>query len=317
MRVIGADNQRECYLAKPFNTKKMTAFSRVLAALDLSLLDKKLLEYLASVSPVFETQKVYFVHIMPDFKVPKNVDVEFHKLFSSAYPVDEKVRDELAFQVGSAFEQLKGIELNVEVREGSPYKKLIHWTEVKEVDLLVVGQKEISEGSGITAKRVARKTKCNVLFVPNKASADIKNILVPIDFSDHSAKALRSALEICKKLPDAKVTCLYVVDLPIDDYYSRSLQSTGYKAVLMEAAQKAYDQFMQEHAFDLNLIEPTFVENYYQNTAQHIHEYAQNAPCDLIMIGAQGHTAFENFLYGSVTERLVEKNKSVPLMIIR
>lgn len=295
----------------------MTAFSRALVALDLSLMDNKLLHYLASLVPVLDTKKIYFVHIIPDFNMPKNVDIEFHKLFAPEYPVDEKIRDKIALDVEEAFGQLKGIDLSIEIREGSPYEKLIHWTDVKDVDLLVVGQKQTSEGSGITAKRVARNSRCNVLFVPEKASAEIDNILVPIDFSDHSAQALKLALELCEIIPGAKVTCLYVVDLPIDDYYSRSLQNVGYKAVLMDAAKKAYDKFMEDHGFDIALIEPVFIENYFQNTAQHIHEYSEQHPCDLIMVGAQGHTAFQNFLYGSVTERLVEKSKSKPLMIVR
>ena len=63
---------------------------------------------------------------------------------------------------------------------------------------------------------------------------------------------------MCELLPGAKVTCLYVVDLPIDDYYSRSLQNVGYKAVLMDAAKKAFDKFIEDHGFDLSLIEPVF-----------------------------------------------------------
>ena len=117
--------------------------------------------------------------------------MEFHKLFAPEYPVDEKIRDKIALDVQDTFESLKGIDLSIEVREGAPYEKLIHWTDVKDVDLLVVGQKQTSEGSGITAKRVARKSKCNVLFIPEKASSDISNILVPIDFSDNSAKAFK------------------------------------------------------------------------------------------------------------------------------
>lgn len=295
----------------------MNAFSRSLVALDLSLMDKKLLEYVASMTGILETQKVYFVHIIPDLNVPKNIDAEFHKLFAPEYPVDEKIRDKIALDVEGAFGQLKGIELSVEVREGSPYDKLIHWTDVKDIDLLIVGKKQVSEGSGITVKRVARNTECNVLFVPEKATNEIDRILVPVDFSDNSAKALRAAVDICESLPGTKVTCLYVVDLPIDDYYSRSLQNVGYKAVLMDAAQQAYDKFIEENNFDLDLIEPVFVENYFQNTAQHIHEYATKHPCELIIVGAQGHTAFQNFLYGSVTERLVEKITETPLMIVR
>ena len=48
----------------------MTGFSRALVALDLSTMDKKLMDYLASMVSVLDTKKVYFVHIIPDFNMP-------------------------------------------------------------------------------------------------------------------------------------------------------------------------------------------------------------------------------------------------------
>ena len=62
--------------------------------------------------------------------------------------------------------------------EGIPYEKLIHWIKVKEIDLLVVGHKEVSDGSGITAKRVARTSKCNVIFVPEDFNKKLEYLVL-------------------------------------------------------------------------------------------------------------------------------------------
>ncbi len=56
----------------------------------------------------------------------------------------------------------------VEVREGKPYQKLLHWLCIKDADLLIIGQKKNPGKSELTAKRVARTAPTSVLIVPEK-----------------------------------------------------------------------------------------------------------------------------------------------------
>ena len=59
--------------------------------------------------------------------------------------------------------------------------------------MLVVGKKEVSEGSGITARRVARNAACNILFLPVNSFQEVEHLIVPIDFSSNSLQALHTA----------------------------------------------------------------------------------------------------------------------------
>lgn len=297
----------------------MDTFRRVLVALDLSTMDDRLLKYIAMIAPVLALRKLYFLHVMPDFSMPKNSDIEFHKLFAPEYPVDEKVRDKIAFDVQETLGDISGFDFKIEVVEGNPYEKLIHWTSVKEIDLLIVGHKAVSEGSGITPKRVARRSGCNVLFVPFAWRETIKKVLVPIDFSDNSLRALHTALELKDHMDgEPEVGCIYVVDMPPADYYIRPFYESGYRQVLMDSAQKAYYNFLSENNIDDKLLaKPVFLSNDYSNVAIHLNEYVENDDIDLVIMGAHGHTAFEKFIYGSVTEKLVEKCKHVPILIVR
>ncbi len=291
-------------------------FRRILVALDLSEMDREVLRYVADMHAAWGTEKIYFVHIMPDFTVPKNADVEFHKLFSSEYPVDEKVRDKLALDVQEFFDKAKGVDLMVEVIEGKPYEKLLHWIKVKEIDLLVVGHKQQSEGSGITPRRVARRAKCSILFV-SEAAAMPNNIVVPIDFSDNSLRALQFAVQLNHMLPDTKVEALHVVETPPEKYYMRTAPTSGFRAILTESAKKAYDKMLKANNLSEEEIETKFLEDDYVNIATRISDFVEENGTDLVIIGAQGHTAFENFLYGSVTERVVEQCKKKPILVIR
>ncbi len=295
----------------------MQKFRRILVALDLSSMDQHLLQYLAAQEEMLGIEKAYFVHIMPDFAVPENVEVEFQKLFAPEYPVDEKVQDKIGFDIQETFGENTALEYSINVIEGKPYEKLLHWVEVKEADLLVVGKKEVSEGSGVTAKRVARNSKCSTLFIPAGPPLNVTNIIVPMDFSAHSLHALQAAKALQARNDEATIQGLYIVDLPPEEYYSRSKPGKGYRGILMESAQTAYDSFIREHNIDEEGLKMNFVENTRGDIAAHIQQFALEKEGSLIIMGARGHSPFETFLFGSVTEKLAERIKGVPLLIVR
>ena len=295
----------------------MQSFRRVIVALDLSAADQYILRFLAANAMMLGIEKVYFVHIMPDFTLPKHVDVEFQKLFAPEYPIDEKVRDKLGFDIQDALGEETTVEYTIEVIEGKPYEKLLHWTRVKEADLLIVGKKEVSEGSGITARRVARNAKCNILFLPMNGAGEIEHIVVPIDFSLHSLHAVQAALNFKNRLSDTAIHGIYIVDLPPEDYYTRSRPGTGYRGILMESAQIAFDSFVKDNGLSREELEMNFLENKQHDIAGHIEDFASGKPNSMIIMGAKGHSPFETFLFGSVTEKLAERYNKLPILVVR
>jgi hypothetical protein len=75
------------------------------------------------------------------FSAPKQLDVAFQKLFAPEYPIDEKVKDKLSLDAQEILGEEPPFPFKVEVREGKPYEKLLHWIDIKEIQLLVVGRK--------------------------------------------------------------------------------------------------------------------------------------------------------------------------------
>ncbi len=296
----------------------MNNFDRTMVALDLSSMDEKLICYSAKIGELLGVKKVYFLHAIPDFTMPRNADVEFQKLFSPEQPVDERVHQKIEAKVRKVFDGKSSPDQSIEVVEGKPYDRLLHWAEIKEIDLLVVGHKKESEGSGITPKRVARRSPCNLLFVPPENLENIQRILVPVDFSDNSARALQAALAMKNEIPEIAVQCIYIVDLPPADYYIRPFDNTGFQRLLLESAQEAYRDFLSEAGVDsAKLEEAAFIPNEYSNIAAHLEEYARQHQADLIVMGAKGHSGIENFIFGSITEKLVERSKEKPVLIVR
>ena len=295
----------------------MQTFKRALVALDLSDVDKSVLQFIGQQAEALGIQKLYLLHIIPDFAMPEQADVAFQQKFSPDIPVDERVRKRLKDALRDAFGGKPSVEWEIEVREGKPYEKLLHWIEVKQINLLVVGKKVVSEGSGITAKRVARNASCSVLFVPKIKMAKTQQVVVPNDFSEHSAKALQTAVHLSRQIGGVPVHSLHVVDLPPEDYYNRAEPGQGYRGLLMESAKKAGRDFLkQQRLRDEDIVE-VYRENFTNSAARHIIEYADEQENALLVMGAKSHSPFEAFLFGSVTEKLAESVADQPLLILR
>ncbi|MEL6925199.1 MAG: universal stress protein [Bacteroidota bacterium] len=310
----------------------MQNIKRIMVALDLSTMDQQLLEYTRFIASVSEAEKIYFLHIIPNFTQPANVDLSFHKSFTVNSPIDEKVKAILSQQVDKVFRPVTAgavsagstapapvmePDIEIEVIEGMPSRQLLHWTEVKEIDLLIVGKKNKSEGSGITPRQVARKASCDVLFLTEGASTTPKKIAIPIDFSDNSARALQMALRFKQQLPDAELHAVHILSLLPKDYYFGLDQNADYRKYFQKEAEKACDQFFSQHELPKKQVELHFLQDDYNNTYRQLKDYTESNGFDCILIGAKGHSLFENFLYGSVTERLVDYVEHIPIMIVR
>ena len=294
-------------------------FKTVLTALDLSPTDHQLIEYVSKLAPLLDMKQLYFMHIAKDLANPENADLAFHKNFTTDYPLDEKVRGTLQQEVGRSFENPADYGIAVEVHEGKPYQKLLHWAEVKNADLIVIGQKESeSTKSGITARKLAHRCASNLLIIPENIPSTIQRITVPIDFSERSAKALRLAIDLAKRSAEPiAITALNVIEtLSLSQYpgeYSYMEAVQAFKA----ANERAFAQMLKEYSIEARYFNMCYLENPYHNVATQLQNFLKENPTDLILFGAKNHSHFENFLFGSVTEQFVKDTVDTPVLILR
>jgi len=290
-------------------------FPIILAALDLSAQDKQILKVLKTIGEITATEKAYLMHISPDFLVPENLEATYHQFFNINLPIDERMREDILKQVEETWEKYPSFAYAVEIREGKPYQKLLHWLNIKEADLLVIGQKKKPGKSGLTAKRVARTAQTSVLMVP-EIERTFKWILVPMDFSEHSKKALIMALAMQAKKPDISITALHIVEQPPADFYNQALADSRFREALREAAVKSFEKLFATIP-GAERIRLELIDNHYHNPGIHIQEFAKKGEYDLILMGAQGHSMLKSMLFGSVTEAVVENNENQLILILR
>jgi nucleotide-binding universal stress UspA family protein len=295
----------------------MKPIKRAMIALDLSPMDEVLLRFARLAHQLFELDKLYFIHIIPDFIAPKNSDLDFHKQFSTDSPLDEALKSKLEASIHPHFAKKDQDKLAVEVIEGRPYQQLAKWAEVKDIDLLIFGKKRKSAGSGITSKRAARQIGCHLWMVPESADTDISRMLVPMDFSDNSVRALQRALSVREIFPAAKLEVIHLIRTLTADHYYGLTQSAAYRAEAVLAARKAYDKILEAQEITEEEAPLIIEDDDYGNVFRRLWEYTREEEPDLVVMGAQGHTGIHHFLYGSVTEDFVDYCEDIAILVVR
>ena len=135
------------------------------------------------------------------------------------------------------------------------------------------------------------------------------NILVPIDGSENSQKALLQACEIAKNYK-SNLILVYVVDKPISlnlldrKEYLKILRNFGSK-VLIKGKQTA----------NLAGIDVTTIMKE-GNISNEIVKIAKNKKCNLIIIGSKGLGATARFFLGSVSNKLAN-NSPCSILIVK
>ena len=140
----------------------------------------------------------------------------------------------------------------------------------------------------------------------------LKNILVPIDFSDCAKKALEYAIPFARE-HDATVTAIYVVPPVYGVGEYGGMDFTG-----LEAESRAEAEARLNRLVDEDLDGKVSVETIVRNgpAASEIIEAARDLPADLIIISTHGRTGLKHALLGSVAEHVV-RAAPCPVLVVR
>jgi universal stress protein A len=140
----------------------------------------------------------------------------------------------------------------------------------------------------------------------------LQSILVPIDFSEPSKKALRYALPFAEQF-GAKITLLHVVE-PVAmldfAYFPLAMENKE----VMDIRERNLELLGKQHALDPSVIEKTVVR--YGKPFREICDAARSLKADLIIIATHGYTGLNHALLGSTAERVV-RHAPCPVLVVR
>jgi nucleotide-binding universal stress UspA family protein len=232
-----------------------------------------------------------------------------------SYLADEliRIKAELAVAHGQHSEQPKLLEPRRVVARGRPYQIIderLHEPEM--IGALLGGQGHGGATErllGRTAQRVIRHAEVPVLVIKQPHSLAVPaRLLVAVDWSDNSARALLTGARLCNAV-EGLLSVLHVIESPYVPY----VKAFAHERDAREALQPLHDQqlarlaqFVGETLAQLPTVPESLTEAVaFGDPARAIAAQASALLADLVIVGAHGTANLSRFLLGSTAERLV------------
>jgi nucleotide-binding universal stress UspA family protein len=291
----------------------MIRIAHVLCPVDFSEISRRALDHAAALAQWYEARLTVLnvFPVMPVMDVPPLV-------------LDDKTRQEItgALQRFTAVVPSSvPLDLCVEQAVDSIHEAIQQQASSRGVDLLVMGShgrsgfKRLLLGS--VTERVIRHAPCPTMIVPAHAHdvapegpVRYRRILCPVDFSEHSVRAVEYAVNLAEEA-DAELHLLHVLML--------STELTE----LESSFEDLREQIETDRLRRLNALIPADAGTYCTiHTAlrqgivhREILAAAAEYPVDLIVMGAQGRGALDSAIFGSNTAR-VARGACCPVLVV-
>lgn len=292
----------------------MYLIKKLIVCLDQTPLDKTLVEFASFIAKVNQTKKIYFANVIKNLSIPKEVLEEFPNLVENM--INER-KEAMEKVVQENFPDIKGLSISYVVKEGNLSKKILKLAEEKSADMIIIGRKVELPGTGVASQRLARRASCSLLIVPEGAKPKVTKLLVPSDFSDYSKDALEEAIMIAEKHGGkVEIVCQNVFNVPSGYHFTgKSLEE--FTEIMKMHAEINYKKFVKKIDTKGIKITPIYTQDDDDDPVQEIVSKALEIEADVIIIGAKGRTAATALFIGSMAERLIQYNDSLPLLVTR
>ena len=220
--------------------------------------------------------------------------------------------------LASLIHQRFGVVANPRVVAGALLAELAREADALAAGLLVCGARGESVIRhfvlGTTALRVLSTTRCPVLVVKQPPHEPYRRLLVPVDFSPSSLRAIRHARSIA---PGAELVLLHIFDVPFEGklrYASVDDEVIHHYRIVakQEATQKL--QALRDQA-GLPVVGTSLLVLHGDPTFRII-EQEQECDCDLIVVGKHGESVLEELLLGSVTKHVLAESQGDVLVSV-
>lgn len=285
-----------------------TPLKKIIVCLDHTDQDQGLIEHACTFSKVAGTTEIVFLNVIKDFNLPENMLKEFPGLLDKALSERKEEIDEL---VKAHFNC--DITTSIMVRQGSPTKEILKAANDLESDLIVLGRKKKSDS--VLSTRIARRSPCNLLVIPEKTDLKLDKIFVPVDFSDYSSLSLETTLLLTQGL-SSKIYLQNVYQIPSSYRYSGKTYEE-FADIMKGHANKDLEILIKKAEYSSQELVPVCSLDKDGKLIDLILDEASKKKVDLIVMGAKGRTTTSGLFIGSKSERMIRINGDIPMMIIR
>jgi len=140
-----------------------------------------------------------------------------------------------------------------------------------------------------------------------------KTILVPVDFSDTSERALDYAVDLAKQL-GASVVVMHAYELPVYGFPDGAFVATVEMATrIMNGAQAGLQAEVDKHKASGVEMKTVLRQGI---PVDEVHSVADEVKADLIVVGTHGRRGLARALLGSIAENVI-RTSTRPVLSIR
>jgi nucleotide-binding universal stress UspA family protein len=145
-----------------------------------------------------------------------------------------------------------------------------------------------------------------------------RNILIAVDKSDNSRRAVEYVGGLLGGLPGFRATILHVIPEPEEDYFPTAKEKEAwlereYKRI--EALLEEYRKILIDAGFEAEDVNTRSTLRYCPSLAECIlKEHPETY--STIVVGRKGHTRTEEFLFGSVSSKIVNYAKNCTVWVV-
>lgn len=140
----------------------------------------------------------------------------------------------------------------------------------------------------------------------------MKKIIVPIDFSEHSEYALKTAAKLAKK-NNAEILVLHMLEM--SDVLLTASEGLQYENTVYfyKLSEQKIEKFLKKDY--LSGIKVTPIIKHFKVFSE-VNDVALKHNVDLIVMGSHGSNGVAEFFIGSNTERVV-RNADIPVLVVK
>jgi nucleotide-binding universal stress UspA family protein len=182
-------------------------------------------------------------------------------------------------------------------------------------DITLVGKKTTYKGTGLILSAIASFMENSVLFVPEQTRTSIDQIMVPIDFTEASLTALKAAAQFAAK-SKAQITAQHVVELPAQ-FFPLTTPTEELADKARKVLRAKADKLISQSELKDQTIEYVFSLSEGRKLSEIVRHEALQQMADMIILGSKGKNPTSALFRGTVVEKLVQSDFSVPLFIIK
>ena len=240
---------------------------------------------------------------------------ELQQLYGQDYEVIQKnIRTQARKELSRLTSQLtKTLGKNVECHlvAGEVLESILAQVKTLDAKILVLGERGVGGFVrqlllGTTTERLMRLSTCPVLVVKRPPREAYRSVIVPVDFSPWSIRAIHLARAVA---PKAELTLLHAYEVPFEYKMRIAWEKEGVIRRYRETARQEAETHLHKVAEEAGV--STIGCNFILvrgNATHHILEQEEEQGADLIILGKHGIGMVEELLLGSCAKQIATQS---------